>query len=234
MTERQQLPRRNRRAARSVRPAAQRPAVRHPETIPTEPPPLVVPQSDPTLFGLPAERAAARPNGPAPGEPPNPAVLDTVTTADRLVAVRRQDGTAGSLLLVAGAAGLMSLFLPWKQHGSELGVTLVRRGFDFAGSDLQQLVTGGLLLPMGVAIGGGVLFVLGLLAFRPARSHRPTGVVALFVSLAVAAGVIVRVADASWASVRTDPGILCAILVAAFGLLGALKAMLTAPEFRAE
>ena len=70
----------------------------------------------------------------------------------------------------------------------------------------------------------------GLLAFRPARTHRPIGVVALFVSLAVAAGIVVRVADRDWDVVLDDPGMLCAVVVAVFGLLGALKAMLTAPE----
>jgi hypothetical protein len=82
-----------------------------------------------------------------------------------------------------------------------------------------------------VAVGGGVLFVLGLLAFRPARSHRLVGVVALLVALAVAAGIVVRVADLGWGPLRTDPGILCAVVLAGAGVLGALKAMLTPPEF---
>ena len=82
-----------------------------------------------------------------------------------------------------------------------------------------------------MALGGGLLFLLGLLAFRRARSHRITGVAALLVSLGIAAGIVVRVADLGWDPLRTDPGILCAVVLAGTGVLGALKAMLTPPEF---
>jgi hypothetical protein len=126
----------------------------------------------------------------------------------------------------------MSLFLPWVRYDEELGLSLVRRGLRLSG--IEELLQSGLLLPMGVALGGGVLFLLGLLAFRPARSHRPTGVVALFVSLAVAAGIAVRVSLGGWEVVTADPGMLCAALVAGLGLLGALKAMLTAPGIAPE
>ena len=56
------------------------------------------------------------------------------------------------------------------------------------------------------------------------------GVAALLVALGLAAGIVVRVADAGWHPVWTDPGILCAIVLVGAGVLGALKAMLTAPE----
>jgi hypothetical protein len=183
----------------------------HPETVPTL-------QAEPTILGFPAD-------------PPDD--LDTAPSAlpagadAELFVLRSPDGAAGSLLLVAGAAGALSLFLPWLQHGEELGLSLVRRGLDSAG--VLELARAGLLLPSAVTVGGGVLFLLGLLAFRPARSHRVTGVAALFVSLAVAAGIVVRVADLSWAAIGADPGVLCAIVLAALGTLGALKAMLTAP-----
>ena len=227
MTERQQMPRRYRRTARSGTPIVR---VRHPETLPTEPPPLVAPPSEPTLFGLPTEPA----DDPPVEEAPPPADTNPVDAVDRLLVLPRPDPAAGTLLLIAGAAGGMSLFLPWVQHGGLLGLSLVQQGFDMAGSDLQHLVRSGLLLPFGVALGGGVLFLLGLLAFHAAPSHRAAGVVALFVSLAVATGLVVRVADSVWEVVRTDPGLLCALLIAGFGLLGALKAMLTVPEFTTE
>ena len=178
-----------------------------------------------TILGFPAE-----PDEPPPGtEDEVAAVLAADADADgELFVLRTPDGAAGSLLLVAGAAGALSLFLPWLQHGGALGLSLVQLALDSAG--VGQLARSGLLLPVAVAVGGGVLFVLGLLAFRPARSHRVTGVTALFVSLAVAAGIVVRVADLSWGAISTDPGILCAVVLAAVGVLGALKAMLTAPE----
>lgn len=201
MTERQQLHRRHGRAARSGTRAGVRPR----STVPT----------DLTLLGLPAE----------PDEDPREETDDR----DGLVALHRPDAPAGTLLLVAGAAGGMSLFLPWLGHGGQLGVTLVRHAVDLASDAPERVVGSGLALPLGVAAGGGVLFLLGLLAFRPARSHRLTGVVALAVSLAVAAGVLVRVTGAGSTAVLTDPGVLCAVVLAALGLLGSLKAMLTAP-----
>ena len=203
MTERQQLSRRHRRVARSG-----------------------TTQDDLTLLGFPAEPA----DGPALDEPVL-ASPEGVPRPDTWLVLRRPDAAAGSMLLIGGTAGGMSLFLPWVQHGEVLGLWLVIAAADPASAGPAELVRSGLLLPVAVALGGGVLFVLGLLAFRPARTHRATGVAALFVSLAVASGVVVRVADAGTTAVLTDPGVLCAIVVAASGLLGALKAMLTTPRF---
>jgi hypothetical protein len=258
MTERQQLPRRNgAEVPRSAIPIA--PAdLRHQETVPTEV------AGEPTILGFPADvgeepgavgqaagaaavwpvdaaGAAPVPTAPAPalavGDPVGDLVAADAAVVDsqgRVLLLRRPDAAAGSLLLVAGAAAGMSLFLPWLQYDGELGLALFQRGLDVAGSGMPTVPTSGLVLPLTVVLGGAVLFVLGLLAFRPAPTHRATGLIALLLSLAVAAGVLVRVADVGWEAVRADPGILCAMAVAGFGLLGALKAMLTVSEFAME
>jgi hypothetical protein len=219
MTERQQRPRQL--SGRRARSGTTARVVRRGDTVPGGPP-LHPPADDTSLFGLPAEPAFD------PVEEAD-AVLDPVED-DRDVVLGRPDAAAGSLLFVGGTAGAMSLFLPWVQHDEALGLTLVQQGVDLAASGVGALADRGLLLPIGVSAGGAVLLVLGLLAFRPAHTHRVTGVVALLVSLAVATGVVVRVADEEWDAVLADPGAVCAVLAAAFGLLGALKAMLTASE----
>jgi hypothetical protein len=75
-----------------------------------------------------------------------------------------------------------------------------------------------------------VLVVLGLLLLRPARGHRASGVLALAATLAVAAAVAGRLVDAGWDARVPGPGVWCAAAVAGLGVLGALKAMLTAPR----
>jgi hypothetical protein len=239
MTARPQLPYRSRRAASRSRRTVAAVGGPQPETAPTPAPPdppvpepVFVDPGEPSILGFPAEVAdGAAPDevadGAAPDEEDRPPV--EATDADSgLYVLRSADPSAGSLLLVAGAAGGMSLFLPWLQHGEDLGLALVQRALESGG--LDELARSGLLLPVGAVVGGGVLFLLGLLAFRPARSHRVIGVVALLVSLGVAAGIVVRVADVGWDELRTDPGILCAVVLAGAGVLGALKAMLTPPE----
>jgi hypothetical protein len=226
MTERRPLPHRSRRAvSRSRRPVAAA-GVPQPETAPT-PGPLVPAPGEPSILGFPAEV----PDEPALDEEPPPAEEQELPPVDpdgALYVLPTADPVAGTLLLVAGAAGGMSLFLPWVQHGGELGLTLLRLGV--ASADVSALARSGLLLPVAVAVGGGVLFLLGLLAFRPAHSHRVLGVAALLVVLGVAAGIVVRVADAGWQPLRGDPGALCAVVLVAAGVLGALKAMLTPPD----
>lgn len=220
MTERNLLPRRHGRTARSGTPAR----VGNPETVPTVLPPVPEAQGEPTLFGLPAEDPDEL--GPSEAGAAGPELAVTP-----LLVLRRPDAVAGSLLLVAATAGGLSLFLPWAGHGDALGLWLVQRGLQLsAGEGLGELPGSGLLLPLVVALGGGVLFVAGLLAFVPAQMHRAIGVVALLVSLAVAAGVVVRLADADGNAVTSDPGILCAVVLAGVALLGALKAMLTPGE----
>jgi hypothetical protein len=81
-----------------------------------------------------------------------------------------------------------------------------------------------------VLLGGGVLFILGLLLLVPARAHRFLGLLGLLVSLAVAAGVLVPLADNGWRLGDFRVGFFLAIAVAGLGLLGSLKALLTGPK----
>ena len=221
---------RNRRASSRVRRPVAAGGGMQPQTIPA-PSPLVPAPDEPNLLGFPLdvpeddEAVVDEAVVEEPAEPPAE-VLPVDTEA--LYVLRTADVTAGALLMVGGAAGVLSLFLPWVEHGQQLGITLVRSGLEAA--DLDALVRSGLLLPVVVVAGGVVLFLLGLLAFRPARGHRVVGVAALLTALAVAAGIVVRVADAGWPALRTDPGLLCAVVLVVAGVLGALKAMLTAPE----
>lgn len=148
--------------------------------------------------------------------------------SDRPVAVRRPDLLAALLLVLAGVAAAVSLVLPWVQGRSATGLDLVRRGF----SSLGHLAGTGLWQPLVIVLGGGVLFVLGLLVAVPARSHRFLGAVALVVTAFVAAGVLVPLADAHFHSRVFDLGFWFAGAVAVLGLLGGLKALLTGRRSR--
>ena len=76
---------------------------------------------------------------------------------------------------------------------------------------------------------GGLLVLLGFLLLVPARAHRLVGVLALLVSLAAAAAVVLLLADGGWGADQFGPGLWCAVAVPVLGALGSLKAMLTAP-----
>jgi hypothetical protein len=224
MTERQQQP------IWSGEPAA--PPDFLPEQLADGPPDLtvsgiplqrVVVDDEPTLFGLPAEVGD------------DDSGTDGSGTADdvvpiRLVSIRRADPVAGVLLVLAGAAAAASLWLPWLKGDTGTGLPLVRRGLEIAGSDIRTLGPSGLWQPLAIVLGGVVLFLLGVLMFGPARTHRLSGVLALLVASAAAAGVLFRIGDAGWDVHRWDLGLWCAVAVAGLGLLGALKAMLTAPR----
>jgi hypothetical protein len=147
---------------------------------------------------------------------------------DAPVVVRRADSLAGLLLLLAGIAAGVSLLVVWF-HGGDVGLDLVRDGVDDLG-DPQRLADRDSWEPLAVVLGGGVLFVLGLLLFVPARTHRALGVLALLVSLVVAAGVLVPLADADWDVQRWAVGGWSAVAVAGLGFLGALKALMTGPK----
>ena len=114
----------------------------------------------------------------------------------------------------------MSLVLDWLADSDVSGWGLVRSGFD----DIGDAFSSGLWQPLVIVLGGGVLFVLGILMWLPARSHRFLGVLALLVSLGVTAGVLVPLADADWDFSFFAAGFWCAIAVAVLGLLGSLKA----------
>jgi hypothetical protein len=159
----------------------------------------------------------------------------TATTPDyspRPVAVRRADILAGLLLLLAGAAAAVSLLLPWLAGSDDTGMDLVRRGFDDLGTGVGELVDTGFWQPPAVVLGGGVLLLLGLLAFVPARRHRFLGLLALLVTAAVAAAVLVPLFQAGWDVGAFALGFWFACAVAVLGLLGGLKALLTGRKYR--
>ena len=145
------------------------------------------------------------------------------------VAVRRPDVLAGLLLLLAGVAAAVSLVLDWLAGVN--GLELVERGFSAFGDGVDDVLRSGLWQPLVIVLGGGVLAVLGLLMFVPARTHRFLGLVALLLSLGVVAAVLVPLARADWDLGDFDYGFWCAIAVAVLGLLGALKAAATGPKY---
>lgn len=145
---------------------------------------------------------------------------------DGPVAVRGPESLGGLLLILAGIAAGVSLLLDWLEDSDVSGWGLVRNGFD----DIGDAFSSGLWQPLVIVLGGGVLFVLGILMWLPARSHRFLGLLALLVSLGVTAGVLVPLVDADWDLGFFGPGFWCAIAVAVLGLLGSLKAVLTGPR----
>ncbi|MDQ1660893.1 MAG: hypothetical protein QOJ68_873 [Blastococcus sp.] len=183
-------------------------------------------------YGTPGEGATTR---PATREPRYGAAdagsADRAATAPeystRPVVIRRPDVLAALLLILAGIAAALSLVMRWLAHNDTTGMTLVRHGF----AAPAHLISSGLWQPVSIVLGGGVLFVLGLLVFLPARSHRFFGVLALLVSLLVVTAVLVPFADAKWQANFFDVGFWFAAAVAACGLLGSLKAALTGPRY---
>jgi hypothetical protein len=145
------------------------------------------------------------------------------------VAVRRADVLAGLLLLLAGMAAGVSVLLVWV-NGGATGFELVRGGLDDAREGAATLGDTGSWQSLAVVGGGIVLFVLGLLMYVPARTHRFLGVLALLVSLLVAAGVLVPLADGDWDLTRWAVGAWFTVAVGGLGLLGALKALSTGPR----
>ena len=184
-------------------------------------------------YGIQGEGAATRPASRQPDAAPEMAARtdDRGTTAPeystRPVVVRRSDGLAALLLLLAGIAAALSLVLGWVRGNDTTGLRLVKNGFAAPG----HLISLGLWQPMAIVLGGGVLLVLGLLVLLPARSHRFFGILALLVSLLVVTAVLVPFADAAWHTDPFDVGFWFAAAVAGFGLLGSLKACLTGPRY---
>ena len=146
--------------------------------------------------------------------------------SDRPVVFRGPESLGGLLLILAGIVAAVSLILHWLDGHDISGWGLVRNGLD----DVGDAFGSGLWQPLVIVLGGGVLFLLGLVLWLPARSHRFVGVVALLVSLAVTAGVLVPLIDAKWDFGVFGPGFWCAIAVAVLGLVGSLKAVLTRPK----
>jgi hypothetical protein len=146
--------------------------------------------------------------------------------SDRPVALRGPESLGGLLLILAGVAAAISLMLDWLADDDISGWSLVRNGF----SDLGGVFDDGLWQPLAIVLGGGVLFVLGVLMWLPMRSHRFLGVLALLVSLVVVAGILVPLADAGWDLGFFAIGFWFGIAVAVLGLLGSLKALVTRPK----
>ena len=175
---------------------------------------------EPTLLGFPAEFRDDEAERPAEPE-------DVLPSEPELVTVRRADLVGGSVLVLAGVAANVSLALSWSPGGGLDGLSLVQRGVRELGAGVPVPLS--TWQPLAVVLSGGVLVLLGLLLLVPARAHRLVGVLALFASLAAAAAVIVLAAGLEWRPDRFGPGTWCAVAVPVLGLLGSLKAMLTAP-----
>ncbi|MGY2066830.1 hypothetical protein [Blastococcus sp. SYSU DS0619] len=147
--------------------------------------------------------------------------------SDRPVAFRGPESLGGLLLILAGIAAAISLPLEWLRDRDDSGWRLVRDAF----GDLGEIVDDGGWQPLAIVLGGGLLLLLGIALWLPARSHRIVGFVALVVSGVVAAAVIVPLADAGFDVGSFGPGFWCAVAVAVLGLLGSLKAVLTGPRY---
>ncbi len=143
------------------------------------------------------------------------------------VEVRRADTVAGLVLLLAGMAAGVSLLVVWVVGGST-GLELARSGL--GGGAMPE--GDGSWQPPAVVGSGIVLFLLGLLMYAPARTHRFLGVLALFVSLLALSAVLVPLASEGWDTGAFRLGFWFACAVGVLGLLGALKAMLTGPRHR--
>ena len=150
------------------------------------------------------------------------------------IAIRRSDPAAGLLLVLAGVAAAVSLLVDWVAGESESGLDLLRIGFDTFGEGFGEVFSSGIWQPLAIILGGGLLFIFGLLMFVPAKTHRFLGVLALLVSLCAAAGVLVPLARSGWDFGNFDLGFWFAIAVPVLGLLGSLKALLSGPKFASQ
>jgi hypothetical protein len=190
-------------------------------------------ESEPTLFGLPAEipardddverSAGERQRGAAPSD-------DVLPSDVGLATLRRADRIGGGALVLAGVAANVSLSLSWSPGEGPTGLSLVQRGVEGLGSGTAGWALSGVWQPFVVVLSGGLLVLLGFLLLVPARAHRLVGVLALVVSLAAATAVALLMADGGWGPDQFGPGLWCAVAVPILGTLGSLKAMLTAPQ----
>ncbi|MGY1732291.1 hypothetical protein ACI798_12300 [Geodermatophilus sp. SYSU D01045] len=184
----------------------------------------------PSILGFATDPAEDDDAGDVEPVPDGTEVAGVAVHPGGLVYVRHPDVAGGVLLLLAGVAAAASAWLPWERGGETTGLDLVVRAVGAARDGVAELGRTGLWQPAAVAAGGALLVVLGLLLLRPARGHRVSGVLALLVALGVAAAVAGRLVDAGWDAASLGPGVWCAAAVAGLGVLGALKAMLTAPR----
>ena len=172
---------------------------------------------------------------PVTAEPPEAATPDNAASSGSTAperspapdAGRRQDPAAALLLLLAGVATGLSLLLRWLSDDDVTGLTLVKDGFASLGQGVGEVIRTGYVQPLTIALGGGVLLLLGLLLLVPARRHRLVGLLALVLALLVTVAVLVPLAIAGWDLTFFGVGFWFAIAVAVLGLLGAAKALLT-------
>lgn len=187
-------------------------------TIPNIAPVYLTVEPDPTLLGFRAEV----PDDDDP-EPP----VDGSLPLPQLIVVRRADPIAAGALVLSGVAANVSLVLSWAPGDGPTGLTLVRRGVEALSADAAP---SGVWQPPVVVLSGFVLVLLGFLMLAPTRAHRLVGVLALTVALAAAAAVILLIADLGLRVDQFGPGMWCAVAVPVLGVLGSVKAMLTAPR----
>jgi hypothetical protein len=157
----------------------------------------------------------------------------TATAPDytgRPVAFRRPDALAGLLLVLAGVAAGVSLLLHWVHASDVTGWDLIRSAWHQLRTTPSALADSGLWQPAAAVAGGVLLFVLGLLMFVPARTHRTLGLLALLVSIGAGAGLLVALSGAGWHVGRFQTGFWVAVAVPVLGLIGALKALVTGPR----
>jgi hypothetical protein len=199
-------------------------------TFPPMPPATAESDDDPTILGFPAEEAVDDEDEDEPladGSTP-----EVPLYVGELVVLRRPDRFACSLLVLAGVAANVSLWLPWLSGATTMGLALVRRGVDVLGGGADEVLRPGVWEPLAVVTAGGLLVLLGLLLLIPAHAHRLLGVMALVVALGAAAAVLVLLAMADWRLDLFGVGMAFAVAVPVLGLLGALKAMLTEPRVK--
>jgi hypothetical protein len=226
MTERLQPPGSGPRTVRRRTPRSRAVGIWGARTIPGATAGDLVVQSEPNLFGLPAEivtdddAAVSSPEQGTPEAPPSDVGL---------VVVRRPDRIGAAALVLAGVAANVSLSLSWAPGDGPTGLWLLRRGVEELGVGAGTWDLSGVWQPLVVVLCGGLLVLLGLLLLVPARAHRLVGVLALAVSLAAATALVLLMADGGWGADRFGPGMWCAVAVPVLGALGSLKAMLTAP-----
>jgi hypothetical protein len=226
MTERLQPQGSRSRTASRRRPRSRSGRIWGAQTIPAAAARELANQSEPTLFGLPAEIVPDDDTGEQLSVAATPGALPSDVA---LVVHRRADRFAAGALVLAGVAANVSLSLSWAPGDGPSGLFLVRRGVDVLRTSMGASVPSGTWEPLVVVLCGGILVVLGFGLLIPARAHRLLGVLALVVSLAAALAVVLLMADGGWGADQFGPGMWCAAAVPVLGTIGSLKAMLTAP-----